>query len=556
MQIWKRYRNHIIADILAGATGAVAGAPQAMGFAIIAGINPIYGLYTAVIPTIVGAFTTSSVFMVVGPTNALALVIGSTLIRFEDQDPIGHLFTLTLLVGIFQLVFGLLRLGKLVRFVSNAVMTGFITGAGILIILGQLRPLTGYTGAVDSNALIRFADWIIHILQIDLQTTTIGLFTIVVIVMLKRTIFSNFATLLALAMSGVIVAIFDLKSVMLVSDIVSIPHGLPLPVLPNISYVPEILTAAFAIALLASLQSAGLTRTIQQPDGSTPSIMRDLVGQGLSNIAGGFFQCMASGGSLSRTAVNISAGSRSRYANVFAGVFVATMLVAIGPLIERIPLAALAGQLIVAAATLLRLDVLRIVWRVNWSARLALVVTLAATLLLPLEYSIYIGVFISLLLYIYSSASDITVKQLIPTEQYHFKEVALPSQLPVDEPVIISVSGNLYFAAISRLEELLPLPDSPTAHPVIILRLRNNQYLGSTGIRFLQDYARKLEACGGKLILAGIGENVREQLERTGSYDTLAPVFYADDIIFSATERAIDYAKQWLAERYERTNSE
>ena len=257
MQTWKYLKNDLFDDILAGTTGAVAGAPQAMGFAIIAGISPIYGLYTAVIPTIVGAFTTSSVFMTVGPTNALALVVGSTLMRFEDHDPIGHLFALTLLVGIFQLLFGLLRLGKLVRFVSNAVMTGFITGAGFLIMLGQLRPLTGYSGSIEGNALVRFSDWLIHIPQIEIQTTIVGLCTIVVILFLRRTVFRSFATLAALILSGVCVAVIDLQNVVLVSDIVSIPQGLPLPMIPNISYFNDVFLVALGNCALGLIAKCG-----------------------------------------------------------------------------------------------------------------------------------------------------------------------------------------------------------------------------------------------------------------------------------------------------------
>ena len=142
------------ADLLAGASGAAVGAPQAMGFAIIAGVSPIFGLYTAVVATIVGALSTSSVFMTVNPTNALVLVVGSTLSAYADDDPLGHLFTLTVMVGLVQLLLGLLRAGNLFRFVSNAVMTGFVSGAGLLIIIGQLHALVGL-GSVVRAALSR-----------------------------------------------------------------------------------------------------------------------------------------------------------------------------------------------------------------------------------------------------------------------------------------------------------------------------------------------------------------------------------------------------------------
>ncbi len=545
MRTWKIQKDFIAADILAGATGAVAGAPQAMGFAIIAGINPIYGLYTAAITTIIGSLTTSSVYMTIGPTNAIALVVGSILLQFQGQDPIGHLFVITLLVGIFQILFGVLRLSNLVRFVSNAVMTGFISGAAILIILGQLPSLVGLAGT-HGNSVQRIADWLLHIPQWSIQTTIVGALSLAIIFGLKHTRLKSIATLTAMVLTSLIVYALQWTDVTLVRDISAIPVGLPALTMPNPMYIPELAFSALAVALLASLQAAGLTRTIPQPDGATANVRHDLIGQGLANIAGGFFQCMPASGSLSRTAVNISAGAKSRGANLMAGILVALILVAFGRFIEYIPLAALAGQLVIAGLSLLRLDALQKVWRVSLSGRTALVITFLSTLFLPLELSIYIGVLISLLLYIYQSATDIKVVRLIQLPDHHFQEAELPKSFPDGEPLVISVSGNLYFAAISRLEQLLPKPDQTTNVPVVVLRLRDNVYLGTTGIGFLKAYARKLEAKGGKLILAGISERVRGQLERTQELGSLEPIFFADAVIFSATERAIDYANNLL----------
>ena len=175
-------------------------------------------------------------------------------------------------------------------------------------------------------------------------------------------------------------------------------------------------------------------------------------------------------------------------------------------MIERIPLAALAGQLVVAATSLIRLDALTLAWRVNFAARSALLVTLGATLVLPLEYSVYIGVAISLLFYAWSSARNLQVRRLVQTADGAFREEALPQHLSGRQPLVVSVAGNLYFAAVPLLEELLPQPAEDSERPVVVLRLRDNLYLGSTGIRFLKDYARKLEAAGGRLLLAGVSQ--------------------------------------------------
>src|SRR5690606_13707032 len=137
-----------------------------------------------------------------------------------------------------------------------------------------------------------------------------------------------------------------------------------------------------------------------------------------------------------------------------------------GSVLELIPLASLAGHLVVAALSLIRVDALRLVWRVSASARVALAVTFVATLVLPLEYSIYVGVLISLLLYLYTSACAVEVVRLVPLGDGHFREESVPSSLPSGEPVILSVTGNLYFAAVSRLEELLPRPNGARS-PVV-----------------------------------------------------------------------------------------
>lgn len=542
----QKIRSNFLADLLAGASGAAAGAPLAMGFAIIAGVSPVHGLYTAVVATIVGALSTSSVLLTVSPTNALALVVASVLAARAGDDPLGHLFTLTVMVGVVQLALGLLRAGDLFRFVSNAVMTGFVSGAGLLIIIGQLPALTGQAGGAEGHALARVMAWLQGLGQTQLQTAFIGLLSIALIVLLRRTRLRLLAMLTSLLVCTALTQVAGWQGVRLTGDLMPVPAGMFELVLPVPGYVPDLALAAVAIALLASLQSAGLTRMVPQPDGSMANVHTDLKGQGLANIAGGLFQGLPSGGSLTRTAVNISAGARSRMANVFSGLFTAAILLILGPLIEWIPLAALAGQLIVAALSLIRRDALAVIWRVSIAARGAMLATLGATLLFPLEYSVYIGVAISLLIYAWTSATNLRVRRLVETGEGGFREEALPKQLPENEALVISVSGNLYFAAIARLDARLPRPAAGSRRPVVVLRLRDNQYLGSTGIRFLRDYAGRLEVAGGRLLLAGVSPEVHRQLVRAGQAAWLEPIFDAEEVIFASTRRALAWAEDWL----------
>lgn len=547
----RRYiKSSLSQDFIAGVTGAVAGAPQAMGFAIIAGVSPIFGLYTAFIGTIIGAIAASSTFMTIAPTNALALVVFSTLGQFDDgSDPISRLMVLTLLVGVFQVGFGVLRLGSLTRFVSNAVMTGFITGAGLLIIMGQLDHITG-VHATGSTPIGRFFDWLSKFPQSDPETTIIGVVSIIIIYTLHHTRFKSIATLVAILVTTIFVTVAGWDSVALVLDMGAIPSGIPTPTLPDPSLIPELIAAAFAMSLLASVQGAGITENIPQPDGTTANVNRDFIGQGLANLGSAFLQGLPAGGSLSRTAVNISAGARTRMANLFSGIMVGAVLVAFGAAIEQVTLAALAGHLVVAAMSLIRPQQLMVLWRINLMSRVSMLVTLSATLILPLEYSIYIGVVVSSAIYVYTSASNIKVTRLIKTDDGRFRAADVPKQLQDREIAVLSVSGHLFFAAMRHLDTLMPAVDN-VKNPVVILRVRDNTYLGNTGVRFLQKYSQKLREQDGLLVVCGIDQHVMGQLQRSGMISHLGEdnIFSAGEVIFSATEEALKYVNDWLDQR-------
>jgi len=533
-------------DLIAGLTGAVAGAPQAMGFALIAGVNPLYGLYTAIVSTIVGAIFGKSSFMTIGPTNALSLVVASTLVDFSEAEQATQLFTLTILVGVCFFIFGFLKLGILVRFVSNAVMTGFVAGAGLLIILGQVQHLNGYTPQGDI-ALLRFGDWLLNLHQSAPHTLLIGITTIAIIIALQRTRFKNFATLVAILVASIIVIVLGWNDVEMVRNISTIPNGLPSPIFPDFTFATDLLPVAIAITVLAAVQSAAITNAIPDPDGTPPNTNRDFIGMGFANLLGGLLQGMPACGSLSRTAVNVDSGAETRWSNIWAGIFIGAFIAFFGSLVERTVLAALAGQLVVAAISLIKIDQIKLVWRVNDQARFAMVATFTSTLVLPLEYSIYIGVVLSLVMYVYSASERLHVVRLEPIGDHQYRVLNLPARLPSSEPIIFSIHGHLYFAAVPKLENLLPDALNCT-QTIVILRLRENDYLGSTGIQFLSKYRQKLENRGGKLLLSGVSPTIHKELERTHSEAEFGAenIFYASEVFFESTERAYQYANDLL----------
>jgi sulfate permease, SulP family len=544
-------RKFIKDDIIAGLTGAVAGAPQAMGFALIAGVSPIYGLYAAIVSTIVGTLVSNSSLMTISPTNALSIVVFSALHNGSESFTIERLFVLTILIGVFQLAFGILRLGDLTQFVSNAVMTGFIAGAGLLIILGQLANFTGYGYSNNvTGVLPKFWDWLTHSPQWNLPTLGLGMIALAVMLIFWQLEFKQLAPLTAIIVASGLVEVLGWQDIRIVRDITTIPTGLPQPILPNFAYTFDLLPAALSMAIFALVQSVGVSQSAPESDEHTPDINRDFVAQGLANMVGGIFQGMPSGGSLSRTAVNVAAGAKSRLSNLLAGLFIAITVLTVGEYIEQVAIAALAALLIVIGASLIKLDQIRLVWQVNHSGRAVMVATFCATLFMPLEYSIYVGVILSLGLYVYTSSQSIEIVMLEQTDDHQFLEFPVPEKLPDRKPIILSIHGNLYFAAVNHLETLLPSVELCQS-PVVIIRLRHNHYMGSTGIRLLERYSQQVQKHGGRLILTGVGADIYQQLERTGALQRLGEenVYYANGTILDTTTQALRSAYQWLQSR-------
>jgi sulfate permease, SulP family len=238
------------ADLIAGLTNALVYIPQGIAYALVAGVSPVHGLYTGVIAPVVGALTAGSSFMVIIATNELAIPTGSIIAALGGSFTVHMLFTLTLLMGLFQLVFGLLKLGSLTRFVSESVMTGFFSGVAVLLVLTQLDKLTGYKSGIAGNALIKFWDWLTYLNRIDLPTTAIGLLMIAAILLLQRSRCKTFAFILAVIVAAIAAAVLGQPSVSLLGDVTEIPSNLPSLVFPDFNAILQLLLPALSLAIV------------------------------------------------------------------------------------------------------------------------------------------------------------------------------------------------------------------------------------------------------------------------------------------------------------------
>jgi SulP family sulfate permease len=496
----QRWRRSLPADLMAGATTALVGIPQAMGFAIVAGVNPVYGLYAATFATAIGALLTGSSYLKVMLSNILAVSIYSVLAPIPEADIPATLFVLTLLVGIFQLGFGLVRAGSLTGFISNAVLTGFIIGGALLIILGQLGNLTGYELERGGIRIFAAADLLRHTAEINPQALAVGLLTTGLVLAFRRVPhLRTAALLLPIIIATLIVRAAEIE-VALVSDISAIPAGLPAPVIPDLALAP-----------------GGVTEKTPEPDGTIADVNQDFRGQGITNILTSLFQCAPASGSLSATALNVSAGAETRAANLFSGVIVGLLILLAGPLAELIPLPALAGLLILIGAELMyRPHEIACIWKYSRSGRWAMVATFLSTQVLPLQYSIYIGVFLSLAIYLVTSTRGASVVRLVPVGEGMFREERAPDRLPEGQVTVLSISGNVFFATLQAIERSLPSPEGARG-AVVIFALRGQVEAGTGLFRMLERYARQVHAHGSRLILAEVDPGLLAGLSETGA---------------------------------------
>jgi len=561
-QLWdavrrlKPKRSLLSSDLVAAFTFAVVNVPQAMGHALLATVNPVLGIYTLMVAVPIGAIFSSSVFMNVSTTGALAVAAGVVLVEIPAGQRAEALVVLVLLVGAIQLLAGLFRLGFLIRFVSNAVMTGFLNGVAVLIILGQLSDLTGYQSSF-SNRVAQALDLLLRIGQINLQATTIGVFTLALIVgLLWLKALQRFAFIISIAVATVVLAVLSLPAlstaasfaaVPTVGGISAIPRELPQLALPQLSLVLSLWLPALSIAIIGLVQGAGVSQGTPNPDGRYPDVSRDFLGQGAANMATSLVGGIPAGGSVSGTALIIGAGAQSRWGNIFVGLFVALVVLLAGPLVERVPMPALAALLIVAGFQGLRVEQAVMAWKTGQISKVVMLVTFLTTLIVPLQFAVLFGVALSILLNTIHQSNKVVVTQWVLQPAGFPLEQPPPQRLPSHELTLLHVYGSLFFAAAKNMEEMLPAVGDAT-RAVVAINLRGKSEIGSTFVTVLQRYSQALQARQGKLMLVGVDPLVRDQLAKNGVLKLIGDenVFVATPQLGEALNQAVAAATAWL----------
>ncbi len=537
---------HLGQDIPAGAVLGVESVPDGLATGLLAGVNPIAGLNAYMVGTVAGALTTSSAFMAVQGTGAMAILVADVDAVHDATDPARALFTLSVLTGIVMVLAGLLRLGSVLRFVSNAVMVGFINAVGVNIVLGQLANFTGYDSPRDSR-LTRALDTVLHPGRLDGQSVAIGLSTIVLIVALERTRLGALGLVVGVVVTSAAANALG-WDVATVRDLGATLGTLPNAVLPDVRLVPTLIVPAVSLALVGLVQGAGISANFPNEDGSYPDPSRDFIGQGIANIASGALEGMPVGGSVSGSSVNKTAGARTRTSLVVAGAVMAIILVAFSDAIGNIAMPALAALLILVGIRTIKPTDLSCVWRTGVAQRVVLVTTFALTMAIPLQYAVVAGVALSFALYVVGQSNHVTLKQRIFTDDGHVIETDPPVRLPANDVAVLQPYGSLFFAAAPIFEAALPEVTPSSRNTVVILRLRERSDVGSTFIDVLRRYSASLTTVGSKLVIVSLSEPLAEQFRVTGFTDFIGPenLYRATERVGAALEEAQHDARAWI----------
>jgi SulP family sulfate permease len=511
-------KDTIKADFMAGLTGAVIVLPQGVAFATIAGLPPEYGLYTAMITPIIAALFGSSFHLVSGPTTAISIVVFSTISHHaEPGSPefIALVLTMTFLAGVYQLAFGLARLGALVNFVSHTVVIGFTAGAALLIASSQMKHITGISMPKGETFLNTWVDVIVGAGDINIYLITIALATLFSAILAKRFVPKMPNLLIGMFVGSILALVFKdyTDSIKLVGEIPAHLPPLSHPIF-SLETIKALAPEAFAVALLGLIEAVSISRAVATKSNQRIDANQEFIGQGLSNIAGSFFSSYAGSGSFTRSGINYEAGAKTPVSAIFAALSLMLIVLLIAPLTAYLPVAAMGGVILLVAYNLIDFHHITHTLSFSKSESSILITTFLATLFLELEFAIYLGVLLSLVLFLAKTTTpEIPTLALDGEPGDHKRKLININKKPLKQCPqlkIIRVDMSIYFGSINHIQNrIAKIVDNERIYHILIVASRVN-FIDLSGAEALTAENARLKQYGGGLYFVGVKSSVYE----------------------------------------------
>jgi SulP family sulfate permease len=509
------------ADLLAGLTGAVIVLPQGIAYALIAGLPPEYGLYTAIITPIVAGLFGSSIHLISGPTAAISIVVmsvTSSIAAPGSSEFVSIALTITLLAGLIQFGFGVARFGVLVNFISHTVVIGFTAGAAILIGTSQLKYVLSVPIERGSSFISTWSQLIHHIPDANILAVVIAAVTIVATLVIKKINRKLPSMLLGMIIASIFAWLMDSANngIALVGALQSSLPGLAVPSFSH-EQLSVVLPGAFAIAVLGLVEAVSIARAIGIRSGQRIDGNQEFIGQGLSNVVGSFFSCYAGSGSFTRSGANYDAGAQSPLSAIFAALILVLILLLIPQVTAYLPLPAMGGAILLIAWNLIDVPHIVQIVKSHKEEAAVLTVTFLSTLFIELEFAIYVGVILSLTLYLRRTSKP-KVSEVAPipfNTGTYLRSVALFDLKECPQLKIIRIDGSAFFGAVDYIQlQIRKISARHNEPSYILLHCSGINFIDIAGAEMLYQEALKLQRRGGRLSFCAMNIGVKKELER------------------------------------------
>jgi SulP family sulfate permease len=543
-------------DLNAGITVGIMLIPQGMAYAVLAGLPPIYGLYASIIPLAIYAILGSSRELAVGPVAMVSLLVFAGVSEFAEVGSARYIQLAIFAafgVGLIQFMMGILRMGFLVNFLSHPVLSGFTSAAAIIIGASQIKSLLGLQLPKTANVIELLGYALTNIAEMHLLTALIGVFSVGLIVILKRWK-KTFPSALFVVVAGILVVWGFGLSAKGVAIVGLIPGGLPSFIVPSVeaSDMMRLAPMILVIALVSFMESIAVAKAIANRKGYNIDANKELVALGAANVGGSVFQSFPTTGGFSRTAVNDQSGANTGLASLISALIVAITVLFLTPLFYYLPVAVLAAIIIVAVSTLFDAKTIRSLWQTDKRDFFVLMVTFWATLLIGIEQGIVIGMVISVISIIYYSTRPHSAELGRLGETDNFRNVQRYPDAKVRPDVLVfRFDSPLYFTSASSFQELLMQAISQKGSILkhVVLDASSINYIDSSGIHTLKSIAKELGNRGIALHFASTIGPVRDAFKSSG----LTNLFGFDRFHFDVGEAlyAIDEnSEKFPSDRY------
>ncbi len=547
------------ADVLAGFSVAAVAVPQAMAYALIVGLPPEIGLYTAIVMTTIGALLDSSKQLINGPTNAISIALLSIVGPFGDPEERAQIaILLAFLVGAVQLAISFLKLGDLTRYISHSVIVGFTAGASVLLVLDQTKNFLGLEamGGPHDHFLVRFWQTMTEGGPVHGPTLVVACASLALLLALRwlkhrldQPLIPEF--LIVVVASALVTAWFrlDADGVKVVGEI---PAALPSFALPHFdaARVRELANGALVIGLLGLLEAISMAKSIAAVTKQKLDLNQQCLSEGFANLTGSFFQCMPGSGSLTRSAINQQAGARTQWSGVVSALAVAVTTLLLAPYARYVPRSALAALLVVTALRMVSIPHLRYHLRISRFDAVIVSVTAIAALAISIEFCVLVGVFLSALLAVPRTGQMLLTEFVVDANDRVHERLA--DDVVCGHVLIFGLEGEMFFGSVVSLESHLETIESRIVPEtkIVVLRMKRARNPDAAGMSVFETFVDRVQSRGVKVVLCGVRPALHDVLVKSGLADRLLEkkIFQEQPVRQTSTLFAVQHAAKLLDE--------